>query len=132
MRALEGQRVLGILVVGVMSLSGYSATTATLKEASSRFAVENVAPFLGRVSKLIDSGFGSAECDAIAQTITSMKADDELSREFSVKYNESETPFRIQLVMGVGDSANVAFFTSPALADRIQKEMAAFLDELDK
>jgi hypothetical protein len=58
------------MVVGLMSLPGYSATAEMLKETSSHFAAENVASFLGRVSKLIDSAFGSAENNEIVQLMS--------------------------------------------------------------
>ena len=54
------------MVVGLTSLPGYSATAAILKKAASHFAGENVARFLGYASKLIDSGFGSAENNEIS------------------------------------------------------------------
>jgi hypothetical protein len=129
MRNPRWQGILGVLAAGLMSLP---ASAATLKEASATFTTGSVASFLGRVSKIVDSGFGSAECDTIAGLIASMKPDDELSRALSVKHDGGETAFRIHVVMGYRDSPRIAFFASPELADRIQKEMAVFLDELDK
>jgi hypothetical protein len=107
-------------------------TTPPLAEASSRFGTANVAPFLARVSKLIDSGFGPAECDPIVSFVGSMKVDDELLREFSVKFEGEEVEFRIHAVMGVHDSLRLSFFTAPSLAGTIRKEMAAFSGERDK
>jgi hypothetical protein len=121
-------------VLGLMAgmLISSSATSVTLKEASSTFESAQVAPFMARVSKLIDSGFGPAESEGIVQLITSMKADDESVRDFTVKYAGRETLLRIQIVIGPRESARLAFFTSPELADRIQRERNIFLDESDR
>ena len=122
-------KALGVAVVAMVCLTGVSAT---LKEASATLEAANISPFMTRVAKLIDSGFGDGESNEIVRLITSMKADDEIVREFTVKCDGRETPLGIHIIIGARESVGLAFLTSPELADRIQRERNAFLDELDK
>ena len=104
---------------------------AMLKEASATCDVNEVRSILGRVGKRIDSGFGPPERDEIAERVESMKTDDELTRDLSVKAGGAEIDFRVHVVMGPRDTPRISFTTSPNLANEIQQDMNGFLDERD-
>ena len=129
MRQRRSMWFLGLFAAWVVFAGAYSAT---LKEASAKFGVANVAPILERVSKLIDSGFAAGERDPIVAFVQGMKVDDTFSRTFSVKRDGHEFEFRVEAVMEPHETARMAFFTAPELTDSIQSEMNAFLDALDK
>jgi hypothetical protein len=123
------------LVAGMMISSTFSATpgaSETLKEASSTFEAALIAPFMHRVSTVIESGFGPGESESIVALITSLKPGDEGDRDFAVRYAGRETTLHVHVVVGPGESAKIAFLTSPELADRIRKERNILLDDLDK
>jgi len=100
-----------------------------LKEASTSFDLEHVAPFLDRVVKMIDSGFGPKERNVLVQMVSSMKVEEERTREFNITYHGQGTTLRIHVFMDDVDSPDIAFFTAPELAQRIQQEIEVFFDE---
>ena len=79
--------------------------------------------------KLIDSGFGAAECDAITTVVKSLKVDDEFPRAFGVKYGGEHMEFDVHVVMDPRLSPKLAISTSPDLASLMQNQMNIFLDE---
>jgi hypothetical protein len=105
-----------------------SAQAPTMKEASARFDLEDVAPVFSRIAKLIDSGFGQAECDAVVTVVKSLKVDDEFSRAFVVKVEGVRVEFDVHAVMGPRLSPKLVVLTSPDLANRVQNEMNVYLD----
>jgi hypothetical protein len=124
------------LVAGMMiSPAAFSATSAaseTLKEASSTFEAALIAPFMHRVSTVIESGLGPGESESIVALIARLKPGDEGNREFTVRYAGRETTLHVHVVVGPGESAKIAFLTSPEPADRIRKERNFLPDDLDK
>jgi hypothetical protein len=99
-----------------------------LKEASTAFDLEHVGPFLDRVSSMVDSGFGAKERESLSQMVSEMKVDEERTREFTIQYHGHPTLLRIHVFMDDIKSPDVYFFTTPELADQIQREMVEFLD----
>jgi hypothetical protein len=130
-RKEQTMRVWALGLLAVIML-GTTALSETLKEASITLDEGDVKPFMERLTQVIDGGFGPGERDSVAKLIDGMKPDDEMLRELSVKFDGREVPLRIYAVMGPHRDAKVAFFTSPELADRIQKERNVFLDALDR
>lgn len=119
-------RLLSVILIATPVLSD------TLKEASIALDEADVKPFMERLTHVIDGGFGPGERDAVAQMVDDMKPDDVRGREYSVKFEGREVPLRVDVRMGPKRAADIRFFTSPELADRIQKERNIFLDELDR
>jgi hypothetical protein len=121
----------GLAAIGSASLPVPAAPSASLKEASVTCDVSDVRSLLGRIGKRIDSGFGPPERDDIAARVESMKVDDELTRDLSVKAGGAEIAFTVHVVMGPDDTPRISFFTALDLAIDIQQDMNGFLDERD-
>jgi len=101
-----------------------------LHESSTSFDMENVRPFLIRVSGMIDSGFGETEVDQVMDAIESLALEQETDLSFQIFHSGSATQLRISAFADDIDVADVAFFTSKALAEAIDSEMQVFFDEL--
>lgn len=100
-----------------------------LSEASTNFDLENVRPFLLRVSKRVE-GFGTAEIDTVVREITEMPVDGEREWHFEVEHEGTHVSLHIRVFMDDLETPDVYFFTSPELAASIQSEMESFADEL--
>ncbi len=121
-------------LLGVFGLRASSSSqggkTRDLHESSTSFDMENLRPFLNRVSGMIDSGFGEPEIDALMDAIESMAQDQEKEWSFSIVHAGSATQLLLTAFADDIDVADVAFFTSKALADAIDSEMDTFFEEL--
>jgi hypothetical protein len=103
-----------------------------LHEASTNFDLEDVAPFLKRVVALIDSGFTVADAQRVAVQIGKQAVDSTREYRFNVRAGGVRTPLQIVAFMDDVDAPDIYFFTSKALAERIDAAMAKYMEEVGK
>lgn len=101
-------------------------------EASSGFDAEDVAPVLLRVSRLLSSGLDAADARSLARRINTQALESEKVYEYRVTYRGTRVDLRIVAFMDDIEAVDVAFFTSPALADAIAEQIAAYMEEVGK
>jgi len=111
------------------SVARNGGSSVDLKEAGTNFDADLVAPFLDRVAKLIESGFGAEERNSVVQMVASMKVDEERTREFNISYRGQKALLRMHVFLDDVDAPDIAFFTVPELADAISEEISEFFDE---
>ena len=119
-----------ILILTVACGSGEDPQPAASSEASMNFDLENLAPFLERVSGLVETGFGEAEIADLTAEVSAMALDDERQWSFSVTHAGQPTALQVRVFMGDIDAPDVAFFTSDPLAEAIRQELTAFAEAL--
>ena len=102
-----------------------------LAEASMNFDSADVRPFLERIARTLHV-FSPADVDRLSQEITALPVDGEREWQFEVDHEGSKVPLRIRAAMDDVDAPDVYFFTVPALAESLQKELKAFADERGK
>ncbi len=103
---------------------------AGLSEASMNFDLATLAPFLDRVSSLVESGFGEPEITRFMAEVSAMGVDAEKRWSYSVIHAGHPTPLQVAVFMDDIEAPDVAFFTSAALAEAIDQEMMKFAEEL--
>lgn len=101
-----------------------------LQESSTNFDLENVRPFLQRISPFIESGFGPAQIDQVCRLAERMEHNDEQQLEFPIRHAGRDSLMRIGVFMDDIDSPDVYIFSPPALAEQIDAEMERFFDDL--
>ncbi|MBT2701316.1 hypothetical protein J7E79_29100 [Bacillus sp. ISL-40] len=103
-----------------------------LDEASMNFDMNNVKPFLQRISPLVESGFSTKEINQVQENLEKMEPDDEYEvGRFDIVYRDKKTPIIIKAFMDSPEAPDVYIFTEPDLANQIQEEMIKFADELE-
>lgn len=107
-----------------------ASSVSGLSEVSMNFDLDTLTPFLSRVSGLVDSGFGEPEITELMAEVSSMAVDAEKQRTYSVIHAGRSTPLEVRVFMDDVDAPDVAFFTSPTLAEAIGQEMMKFAEEL--
>jgi hypothetical protein len=100
-------------------------------ESSMNFDLENVPPFLVRVSPLVESGFGEAEIWRVVKLVNELEHDDEGELLFNIRYDGQPCELRVRVFMDDIESPDMYFFSPPGLAEKISDEMERFADELD-
>ncbi len=94
------------------------------------FDTSGVRPFLERLEDLLEDGFGDPEIQDVMEVIDTLAVDDETEVRYEVMFAGEDVPLRIRIYMDDIDSPDIAFVTSPDLADRIQEEMVEYAEEL--
>lgn len=103
-----------------------------LDEASMNFEMNNVKPFLQRISPLVESCFSVEEINQVQEKLEKMKPDDEYEvGRFDIVYRDKNTPLIIKAFMDGAEAPDVYILTEPDLANQIQEEMIKFADELE-
>ncbi|MEH7743538.1 hypothetical protein V7659_00535 [Neobacillus drentensis] len=103
-----------------------------LDEASMNFDMNNVKPFLQRISPLVESGFSAEEINQVQEKLEKMEPDDEYEvGRFEIVYRDKNTPLVIKAFMDGPEAPDVYIYTEPGLATQIQEEMIKFADELE-
>jgi hypothetical protein len=103
-----------------------------LDEASMNFEMNNVKPFLQRISPLVESGFSVEEINQVQEKLEQMKPEDEYEvGRFDIVYRDKNTPLIIKAFMDGAEAPDVYILTEPDLANQIQEEMIKFADELE-
>ena len=101
-----------------------------LQESSTNFDMENVRPFLQRISPLIESGFGPEQIEQVCRLAERMKHDDEQELEFPIRYGGRDALMRVGIFMDDINSPDVCILAPPMLAEQIDVEIENFFDEL--
>ena len=101
-----------------------------LNEASMNFDAENVAPFLERVSPLVESGFGVNEKKEVLALLASLQVDTEKELSFSIRYAGAKSTLKVRIFLDDVGAPDLYFFACPPLSVAIQAEMEKFADEL--
>ena len=91
-------------------------------ESSTCFDLDQVVPFLDRVAALV-KGFGPPDIQRIESCLFDMEPDQEASFDFQVRHQGDEMPLQIRIYMDDIDTPDMAFFTSPELAEAIDQLM---------
>lgn len=94
------------------------------------FGAENVAPFLDRVSPLIESGFGTHEKKKVLDLLATLQIDDEKELSFAIRYAGAKSTLKVRLFIDDVGAPDVYFFACPPLSIAIQAAMEKFADEL--
>jgi hypothetical protein len=97
-----------------------------LTEASMNFDQEAVGEFLQIVSKEFDSGFSSKDVEKLTRKIDTLAIDEEDSWEYKVAFNGKSTRFVVSAYKDDIDAPDLAFYTNPTLALKIQKLLESF------
>jgi len=100
-----------------------------LNEASMNFDAENVAPFLDRVSPLVEAGFGPTERKKVLDLLASLQLDDEKVLSFSIRYAGKPSTLKVGIFLDDIDAPDLYFFACAPLSVAIQAEMEKFADE---
>jgi hypothetical protein len=97
-----------------------------LRGFSTSFDADTVRPFLERIGPFIESGFGPAQIDQVAQSLTALAPDQEQKFEFPIRYAGKDARLAVQIVMDDLQAPDLYFFSPPALTRQIASEMARF------
>ena len=101
-----------------------------IEEASTNFDLEQVEPFLQRLSSQIEEGLGLKELAHILELVNRMECDDEERIDLQVVYRGHKMPLSITVFMDDVDAPDIGFFTFPALAQAIDREIEKMVDGL--
>ena len=99
-----------------------------LAEASMNFDSSNVRPFLERIARKLRV-LSPADVDRLSREITALPVDGKREWQFEVNYKGSKVPLRIRSAMNDIDAPDMHFFTVPALAESVRKELESFAHE---
>ena len=98
------------------------------REASMNFDLEDLVPFLLRVSQKLD-GFSTADAERIGKAVASMEVGTEREWPFEVMEAGAEVPLRVRVLLDDNDAPDAFFFSSAGVAQLINGEMRAFAEE---
>jgi len=129
-------RLLGVLLAPALVLGCATRTTETtttdaspatgeLQEVSMSVGAADVRPFLERVARHIDSGFGGPEIAQVEELIRGLDVDEDGQLDFSVLHQGRNGPLTIVVKLEDAGAPDLHFFAAPALASSIQDEMQA-------
>ena len=103
-----------------------------LEEASMNFDLNNVKPFLQRITPLVESGFSESEINQVQKELEKMEHDDEYEvGRFDIVYQNKKTILIINAFMDSPEAPDIYIFTEPELAVQINEEMGKFADEME-
>lgn len=119
-----------VIIIGLFIFLGGCSDTAApkiqdknLEEASMNFNMNNVKPFLQRISPLIESGFSKKEISQVQEKIEKMEPDDEYEvGKFDIVYRDKKTQLIINAFMDSPGAPDIYIFTNPDLATRYKKK----------
>lgn len=90
------------------------------------FDQESVGPFLSELSRSFTSGLEPSQADALAKSIDSLPVEQTGNWEFNVVTNGKTERLVIVAFKDDVDAPDLAFYSSPALAARIQGQLESF------
>jgi len=96
---------------------------APLVETSANFDMDNVGPFMERVSGVIPSGFGPAEVAQVVALAQGMEVNDEQVLTFNITFAGQPIQLYINVFLDDVDAPDVYFFSTPALIKKIEEIM---------
>jgi hypothetical protein len=125
-------RILALLF-SIMAMSCSNNTppidVSGLSEASMNFDQEGVGPFLLHLSGIVGSEFDSAAAEKVIDAVDALDVEQIGNWEFRVSGNGSSQRLVIVAYKDDVDAPDLAFYTSPELAARIQEQLEAFATE---
>ena len=92
-----------------------------LKEFSTNFDLDDVKPFLEKISSKISSGFSQKEVDIVVRCIESLEPGGSYEQEFILVYNDQTMRMVISVYMSDYDAPDVYIFTPSELNEEIDK-----------
>ena len=125
-------RSLAVLVL-LLSMSGASSAqqapsidVSGLSEASMNFDQEGVGPFLVELSRAFTSGLELSQAETLALSIDSLPVEQTGSWEYEVAANGKTERLVVVAFKDDVDAPDLAFYSSPELAARIQEQLDSF------
>lgn len=124
--------VVGFVVFGIpggcIALAGliprrHQPAPSELAEVSCDLEMEDLQPFLERITLLIPTGFGEEEVASAVTLVRTLAMDDEGVLNFNIRYNERNTILRLYVFMDDIDSPAVYFSAPLELAESISAEI---------
>jgi hypothetical protein len=122
-------RILALLssLLGVAPSRGAEPIdVSALSEASMNFDQEHVGPFLLYLSKTVGGDFDSAAAEKITEAIDRLRVEETANWEFDVAVAGGRERLVMVAFKDDVDAPDLAFYTSPELAARIQEELESF------
>jgi hypothetical protein len=93
-----------------------------LEEWSSNFDLEDVEPFLARVSSHVESGFGALQIQRLVKRIAAMKVESDRWFAFRVTHRGRRGKLKIYVFMEDIDAPGMALFAPDDLCREIARE----------
>jgi hypothetical protein len=122
-----------VLLLSILAMSCAKSIppidVAGLSEASMNFDQEGVGPFLLRLSRIVGADFDSAAAEKVTDAVDALDVDEIGNWEFRLSGNGSTRRLVIVAYKDDVDAPDLAFYTSPELATRIQEQLEAFATE---
>ncbi len=100
-----------------------------LSEASMNFDQDGVGPFLVHLSRIVGPDFDSDAAEKVTDAVEALDVEQIGNWEFRVLDNGSPQRLVIVAYKDDVDAPDLAFYTSPELAARIQEQLEAFATE---
>lgn len=121
-----------VLVVAIVVVVGCKQKSASskLQESSMNFDMQNLQPFLLRVSHIVQAGFTESEIEIIMSSAKNMKVDQQNDFSFDITHNDKRAKLKISIFLDDIDAPDVYFYSCPELARKINNEMIKFAEEL--
>ena len=121
------------LLLSMLAMSCSKSTppidVSGLSEASMNFDQEGVGPFLLSLSRIVGLDFDSAAAVKVADAVDALDVEQIGNWEFRVSGDGSSQRLVIVAYKDDVDAPDLAFYTSPELAARIQEQLEAFATE---
>jgi hypothetical protein len=125
-------KLLATLVL-LLSISGASCAqqappidVSGLSEASMNFDQEGVGPFLAELSRSLTSGLDISQANTLAQSIDALPVEQTGNWEYQVVVKGKTERLVVVAFKDDLDSPDLAFYSSPELAARIQEQLESF------
>ena len=129
-------RLLGVLLAPALVLGCATRTTETtttdaspatgeLQEVSMSVGAADVRPFLERVARHIDSGFGEPEIGKVEELIRSLDVEEDGQLDFTVLHQGRTGNLTVAVRLLDVNAPDLHFLAAPALAAAIDGEMKA-------
>ncbi|MGY0635265.1 hypothetical protein [Luteimonas sp. A478] len=90
------------------------------------FDQEGIRPFLAELSRSFSSGLEPARADELAQSIESLSVEQTGNWEYEVVANGKTERLVVVAFKDDVDAPDLAFYSSPELASRIQEQLESF------
>jgi hypothetical protein len=104
--------------------------SSELKEFSTSFNLQNLQPFLSKISDVITKGFSDAEINEIVTSVNRMKPDEQREFYFDIRYKDKASKLKVSIFMDDIDAPDVYFYSCPELSSIIEGEFIKFANEL--
>jgi hypothetical protein len=94
------------------------------EETSTNFDYEQVQPFLERIARLIDSGFGSGEIATLMKKAQRLRPEQTYQVVFPITFEGNFAPFHIRVFMDDVDAPDVYLYAPVKLTRQIDNEIS--------